>query len=426
MANQTLSGSTIYNGPLTALVNSSYKWLDGHIKSFIKRFASEVAFIEDLEQSVANDERPFLQFRKLQYRDFTTTMRNPKTSMTNVYPHDEALTRKSLLSRIVRYWVAKHPKSRLQCHVPLTVELRLDYREYLEESFAEAEYSYDLCQSLDDNYDKSPEKREWWILKPSLTDCGDYIRLFSTREELADCLESVKSPDTDDDEHTTRGGDDGGVVPSSRLRDFVAQKYLVDVVLLNDRKFHIRAYILAIGRVKVFVYQELLVLTASESYQQPWTDARNLKAALTNTNLHSDSASTEESVQEFWSAKSELPKQKIFEQIQDISGELFLAAHGTMSEKFVLLPGCFEVFAADFLVDTQANVWLLEVNSGPAFYQDGVGGAVALRFWESVVWVAVKELSGMQVNGDHPAGKRMIETLNENLAGTNIREILFT
>lgn len=68
------------------------------------------------------------------------------------------------------------------------------------------------------------------------------------------------------------------------MHQYVAQQYISAVPLLEGKKFHIRAHVLALGRLQVFVYEELLVILASEHYQQPW-NAPSTEAILTNTSL---------------------------------------------------------------------------------------------------------------------------------------------
>jgi hypothetical protein len=88
-----------------------------------------------------------------------------------------------------------------------------------------------------------------------------------------------------------------------------------------------------------------------------------------------------------------------------------------------LLPGYFELFALDFLIDTKGSVWLLEVNGGPAIPKEGEAGPLALGLFESITSITVRKLK--QVNEKPSAEKRMIEVLNYELSQINIREIVY-
>jgi tubulin---tyrosine ligase len=397
-----------------AFVQSGYPWLDEHIKSFVKKYSHNVILIEDLGH-FPDDESTLLQFCDYQHYNFVIPLRNAKMSLINMYPNVDALTRKNYLSKVIEYWTAKREESILKSHVPTTVRLELDYAEYVEDALAEADL--ELYHSLEANEEKEPSAREWWILKPALADGGYGIQIFSTITELSGYLESTESLDGEN----TYTKDDR--IPSSQLREFVAQKYLSSVPLLDKRKFHIRAYVLAIGRLQVFVYREMLVLVAQEAYRPPW-DGGSLKSSLTNTSLQGENI--RDSIRNFWSTPDILPgdwKEDAFQQICLISAEVFQAASHTMAERFVVLPNCFELFALDFLIDVKGSVWLLEVNTGPAFYQEGEAGALAVRLFESVICVTVKQLAQTQSAEKSPAEELMIEVLSEDLGKCNIREI---
>lgn len=278
---------------LFASVYSGCSWLDEHIESFVKKYSPDVIFVKDLRCFV-DSEAALYQIcdgQRCNTSEFIVPLTNPNSSLINVYPNDDALTRKNCLSRMIEYWVAKRPQSILRNHVPTTVQLDLDYAEYIEYSLAEAD-SFELCQSMEVNGDKEPSARDWWILKPAMTDCGYGIRIFSTMTDLVGCLESFESD----------GGESVSIdedrIPSSLLREFVAQRYLTSMLLLHGKKFHVRAYVLAIGRLQVFVYRELLALIASEEYRQPW-DNPTLRSSLTNSSFQSEDIQSN-SARSFW------------------------------------------------------------------------------------------------------------------------------
>jgi hypothetical protein len=223
------------------------------------------------------------------------------------------------------------------------------------------------------------------------------------------------------------------------MRAFVAQRYIVSIPPVCGRKWHVRAYALAIGRLKVHVFRDMLTLLAAEDYRPPWENPP-LKASLTNTALQDeDEVVRNSSMRDFWDPAA-VPddlfppgghphwKRHVFYQICGVAAELFRAAAHTMADKFTTLDRCFELFALDFLVDTSGNAWLLEVNETPAFYQHGVAGALALRLMDSVVCVAMEHM-GMARLGDPrnvAARNRFVEVLDETskLGRSNITRIM--
>ncbi|KAF4636775.1 hypothetical protein G7Y89_g1323 [Cudoniella acicularis] len=260
--------------PLVASVHSGCSWLDEHIESCVKKYSPDVVFVKDLECFVDNEAALYqiCDRQRCNTNGFIVPLKNPNFSLINV---------------------AKRPESILKSHVPITVQLDLDYAEYIDYSLAEAD-SFELCQSIEANGNKEPSTRDWWILKPAMTDYGYGIRIFSTMTDLVGCLESLesegrKSPSIAEDR-----------IPSLLLQEFVAQRYLTSILLLNGKKFHVRAYVLAIGRVQVFVYRELLALITSEVYRQPW-DNTTLRSSLTNSSLQPEDIQSS-SARNFWSS----------------------------------------------------------------------------------------------------------------------------
>jgi hypothetical protein len=230
----------------------------------------------------------------------------------------KALIRKHHLALTVRHYVAKHPNSVLASSFPETCDFELDFAEFLDEALVEA---YEVRQSLTENEEREPNERAWWILKPGMSDRGQGIRLFSTTEELTEIFESFEG-DSDADEE-----DEGDTsVVTSQLRHFVAQKYVHPPLLVGNRKFHIRAYVLAVGGLKVYVYRRMLALFAAQEYSPPWENG-DLAAHLTNTCLQT--GERDGSVRLFWDLEKEIGKERlqaIWEKVCKTVGETFEGA----------------------------------------------------------------------------------------------------
>jgi len=120
----------------------------------------------------------------------------------------------------------------------------------------------------------------------------------------------------------------------------------------------------------------------------------------------------------------EIGKEEVFRQICQTSTKVFRAASQTATEGLVLLPGCFELFALDFLIDTKGSVWLLEVNGELAIPKGGEA-RLLVSTWvvESITSITVQKL--MQVNEKPLAKQRMIEVLNSEPKLSSIREIVY-
>jgi hypothetical protein len=396
---------------------------------------------------------PTLQFLQYESIDFTHILSHPSTSLANAYIIRKALIRKHYLSTTVANWITKYPDSVLRKHVKPSVSFEVDYAEFLDDALVEA---WELKESWERGAGKEKEGREWWILKPGMSERGQGIRLFSNEEELMGIFEEwdPESDDEDEDgegdeeanarsdhpdanhEESERSGKASNGIITSQLRHFIVQPYIHPPLLLHPpspspadeglRKFHIRTYVLAVGALKVYVYRDMLALFAAQPYIPPWeseNDDDGLKAHLTNTCLQ-DPSERDGSVGLFWSLPDTLPstttsssqspspppsssptwKNEIFTQICKITGEVFEAAARGMSIHLQPLPNSFEIFGLDFMVgvenDDELRTYLLEVNAFPDFRQTGdeLKGLVGGLF-EGVVEEAIRPFFGLEKEG---------------------------
>lgn len=377
-----------------------------------------VHFISSLSE-LPSPEARVLQFTAYESLDFEHAMQHPQTSLVCAYVIRKALIRKHYLSNTVSTWLVKHPDSILAKHFKPCVHFELDYAEFLDEALVDA---WDLNESMAKNEQRtSAQDKTWWILKPGMSDGGNGIRLFSSMEELQTIFEEWEDaiPDEEEDDDV-EDGDDASVNPesndhgasgdgnamTSQLRHFIAQPYIDPPLLLEvygNRKFHIRAYVLAVGALTVYVYKEMLALFASKPYQSPANaedpEVLDLAQHLTNT-CFQEEATKDSSVHRFWTLESPGMrsgwKEDIFRQICGITGEIFEAAAREQMVHFQTIPNGFEIFGVDFLVDRDANVWLLELNAYPDFKQTGqeLQEAVVGGLFKEVIDVAVAPFFG--------------------------------
>ncbi|KAF2085005.1 TTL-domain-containing protein [Saccharata proteae CBS 121410] len=349
---------------------------------------------------------PLLQIRAYESLAFELALSSPTTNLMNAYVIRKALIRKHYLSTTVANWVTKHPASVLARHVKPAVEFEVDYAEFLDDALVEA---WELRESWARNEGRSQSEREWWILKPGMSDRGQGIRLFSSEEELVAIFEEWEPDSSSEDEESEEEDEDEDededeqkkdYIITSQLRHFIAQPYIDPPLLFNDRKFHIRTYVLAVGALQLYVYKPMLALFAAAPYTPPHatTTPPDLRAHLTNTCLQT--GDREGSVRLFWDLPRTTPsnptlppswQSAVFAQICAIASHTFEAAARAMSIHFQPLPSAFELFGVDFMVDAAGDAWLLEVNAFPDFRQSGpeLSGLVAGLF-DAVVDVAVK------------------------------------
>ena len=379
---------------------------------------------------------PVLQISSYETIDFAHLLSYPLTSFANAYVIRKALIRKHYLAHTISAWNSKTPTGTLKDHVSLTLDFELDYAEFLDEALIEA---YELQESFVRNEALPLAGREWWILKPGMSDRGQGIRLFSTESELKTIFEDWEESEiVSDDEPVlelamakgeTHASTSTDAVITSQLRHFVVQQYIHPPLLLpshENRKFHLRCYALAIGALRVYVYKDLLALFAPLPYIDPsHPGPLNAQVHLTNTCLQTQHSS--KIVHLLSSLPSTAPnlaldwKSSAFSQIATATGELFLAAARTQSTHFQPLPNAFEVFGIDWLVDANGHAWLLEVNAFPDFAQSGEEGkGVVKGLWEGVLGLVIGNFFDGVGNGKAGVGHEvekwgMKEVLNVDL-----------
>ncbi|RLN87612.1 hypothetical protein BBJ28_00005249 [Nothophytophthora sp. Chile5] len=277
--------------------------------------------------------------------------------VANAYCVRKGLSRKAQLSIYLSKYIMKHPNCHLSKALPRT--LVVDTWEAYDDSMAQFGISFrqrlDSClwevrQALE-------TENKTWIMKPSATNKGAEVNVVTSFTKLR-----------------------GIVNEWTDIREWVVQEYIQRPLLLRGRKFHIRVYVLALGGLKVYVYQHCLVLCALEQYREADTD--NNYSHITNTfqqQSHPDFVESEcvlllDDLEEILTEQgiddAAGKKAKILADIGHITAETFDAYKGEFSV-FQPLPNCFEVYGVDFMVDEGFNVWLLEFNPGPDFKQTG-------------------------------------------------------
>lgn len=284
-------------------------------------------------------------------------------------------------------------ESRLEMYLPPTYIFELDYLDYIEESLNEV---FEVEQEMRENLARIElgQKTKKFILKSSMTNKGNDILIFETREQLTGFFQN--RVDSSEDEILD-------------LREWVIQEYVdnpLQLAAYNKRKFHLRVYVLAVGNLEVYVYEDILALFCLEKYSRT-TDAKNMRAHITNTcyqldNLTPDAdvaKAEDQCIKKFWALdmdepdarKNQAKKEHIFAQIKDCVGSLFQCFDNEPTV-FQPLTNAFELYGLDFLVDEGLNVKFLEVNAFPDFKQtgDNLNDLVCTLFYQSVALVSDK------------------------------------
>jgi hypothetical protein len=293
-------------------------------------------------QLLYTDRDAHVNIAEYELLDFERIYALPTATMCNSYCIRKGLIRKAQFSVMVQQWVAKRPASILASAYPETWLFSLDAPDYLDEALV------DECYQVGQELEK--ERGTVFILKPSLTAGGSGIVLFNTRDQLQDIVDGLFDEEID------------GV----QLREFVIQRYIDRPLLLQDdkRKFHLRVYVLCVGRLRVYVDRDILALFASQDYSLD--DLGNTNVHLTNTCRQEDKRSL---VRSFWELPG-LSLDDLYAQAKEIIAQVFEAAMANPAW-FQPLPNAFELYGFDLLPDQDGRLHVLEANAYPDFAQTG-------------------------------------------------------
>ena len=314
-------------------------------------------------------DRPRVRFHWGEYEEVDWEAVSDGRLNTCCYCIRKGLIRKAQLAFNSQKWAAKHPDSSFVRAMPETYILQLP--EKAEEGRASLEMTLksqapELLPQLGQTWDEGAEQDSGgktggastvWIAKPSLTNGGAGVELIPTAAALLTALRA-----------------------NPELREWVVQRYIARPLLVDRRKFHLRVYVLCVGRLQVYVCKDVLSLFSLRVYDDAsWAER---EAHITNTCVQNPDSPEEErrSVQMWDEVVEQIRREQgeqageaaagVFGRVCQVVGDVF-AAVSPEQTTFMSLPNCFELFGFDFLLDEAFHVWFLEANAEPDFKQTG-------------------------------------------------------
>jgi len=244
-----------------------------------------------------------------------------------------------------------------------------------------------------------------WIMKPTGMNRGNGIHIFKDIPKLMqlikECLitkiiirkhKTIKKEGIDQDNAKTKEGADtikDNTKPNNEetikaieeqpnklvKRKFIIQKYIESPLLINERKFDIRVWVLITEDFNAYLFKEGYIRTSSSPFVIDLNDVDNKFVHLTNNAIQKHGQNY---------GKFEDGNQLSFTQFQnyidlhypgkkmseDIIPEMKnIIRKSILATKKNLNPEnrkhTFEIFGYDFIIDSDFNLWLIEVNTNP-------------------------------------------------------------
>ncbi|MCA0402892.1 MAG: tubulin--tyrosine ligase family protein [Proteobacteria bacterium] len=185
-------------------------------------------------------------------------------------------------------------------------------------------------------------QNERWILKPSLLNNGEAIRIFSS-------LVDVES-------HY--------IMAKRYAGPHVLQSYIKEPHLLKAHKYSIRMFVILTNYQGAFLYPKGYFNVALKPFKAD--DFSDLTCHLTNEHLSHTEANVIQIPTEQFDFFPEL-----YPQIKAILTKIITGLKALHPKAFCKVKNpALAIFGFDFLVDNQKRVWLLEANHGPCFPKD--------------------------------------------------------
>lgn len=261
----------------------------------------------------------------------------PKQAANHFEHHFELTDKKNLYSNLVKYCEEK--LWNIDDVVPKTFFIDLN------SSQVKSHIKTFIC-----HYKSRPKKpASIWILKPSGLNRGQGISLFSKLSEFKSILKSTPKD----------------------CETIIIQKYIENPLLIYNRKFDIRVWVLITHEYKCYFCKEGYIRTSSEEFSLSTSSIHNKFVHLTNNAIQQKSSKYgkfEDGNQiDLKLLEKFLPVPEAFEEIYKKIQDLITISLSSVKKK--LNPHkrqyCFEVFGYDFLIDNQFKVWLIECNTNP-------------------------------------------------------------
>lgn len=285
-----------------------------------------------------------------------TSASPPAFHLASSYCTRKGLIRKAQFAHLLRKYITKRPHSTLTTHCPDT-------------HIADIQYADEVDELLCDLYEvrDMEERGEWWICKPSMYEGGQGVTVVRSVEQFTSLIERYEG----------------------EVREWVVQQYVRPPLLAaGDRKFHIRAYVLCVGNLAVYVYNDMLALFALDPYNEEEAEEGEEGDGLPVSTRHLTNTCLAKSHPRFVEADMVHPLTAILPpnqpllhsvhtQITHILHDTFDCLHSEPAY-FQPLPTAYELYGFDFLVRADGRVFILEANAGPDFGQSGSGAGQSI------------------------------------------------
>jgi hypothetical protein len=224
-------------------------------------------------------------------------------------------------------------------------------------SFLPDQISFKLTLDFDtDKYKKYFDKYPVLILKPVDGWGGHGITIhdsFHSFSKRIDQLKQIKGRDNWSEKRNKN-------YDFSNYLNWVLDEYVIDPLLYEGRKFHVRVYFIYhqyLNSKKAYIYEKIRLAIADDPY---------VPSQFNNTKIH-DTHYAVKDVMELVYLDQILKPKKYADIVEQIKMLFTAIAENMETECYHENQICYQVYAADVMINSDYTIKLLEVNSQPGF-----------------------------------------------------------
>ena len=271
-----------------------------------------------------------------------------KHQLINHFRNNYELTKKDLLVKNLKmYWRKKNPFASFYTDnniVPCSYEIPTQYSLFY------------------DHYKKNPGKT--WILKPSGRSQGKGImmvtKLATVRDQYDQCRRILEMNFKEREK-----------LDIAESESYVVQEYIANPLLIGNRKFDMRIYVLVMSFNPLVVYvHNLGFCRFSQSFYS--LDYTDLAIHATNVAIQKNHSEYNKTLGCKWSLNKlriYLNAQYGYDRTMQIFSEIektILISLFSVQPRIINSSRCFELYGYDILLDDTLKPWLIEVNASPS------------------------------------------------------------
>eukprot|EP00826_Nyctotherus_ovalis_P047239 TRINITY_DN5413_c0_g1_i9.p1 TRINITY_DN5413_c0_g1~~TRINITY_DN5413_c0_g1_i9.p1 ORF type:complete len:363 (+),score=99.11 TRINITY_DN5413_c0_g1_i9:1169-2257(+) len=160
-------------------------------------------------------------------------------------------------------------------------------------------------------------------------------------------------------------------------RKFIVQKYIESPLLIHSRKFDIRMWVLVTHELNTFLFKEGYIRTSSSPFVIDLNDVDNKFVHLTNNAIQKygedygkfedgnqlSFAQFQDYINIAYPEKNTGVSKDLLPEMKNIIKKSILATRKSLNPEN--RRHTFELFGYDFIIDSDFNLWLIEVNTNP-------------------------------------------------------------